>query len=239
MLLGGKDLISIQLVDFKPDDPSSYVTLLASYPCQVGIQVACVCISTACLTYLAVNPTPPLSLLARGTSLHMCGQTEPRRSEVLEGVCCELSSGSVLLSGLPSAQPSASLDLMEKSLNCGGAGGQEGGRDEREKKREREGRGRKGTKGEEKSGSTTVEKSESCSCASGRIATSSVLNTLKHQKKYSIFQRQSGILTARTKMEMLAVSAIRMAGMFETSVRLTEVMKTMTPVGVLFFNDDD
>lgn len=53
-------------------------------------------------------------------------------------------------------------------------------------------------------------------------------------KKYSIFQRQSGILTARTKMEMLAVSVIRMAGMFETSVRLTEVMKTMTPVGVFF-----
>lgn len=74
---------------------------------------------------------------------------------MLEGVCCELSSGSVLLSGLPSAQPSASLDQMEKSLNCGGAGGQEGGRDEREKRR-----GRKGTKGEEKSGSTTVEKSE-------------------------------------------------------------------------------
>lgn len=79
--------------------------------------------------------------------------------------------------------------------------------------------------------------SESCSCASGRIATSSVLNTQKHQKKYSIFQRQSGILTARTKMEMLAVSVIRMAGMFETSMRLTEVMKTMTPV--VFFNDDD
>lgn len=66
---------------------------------------------------------------------------------MLEGVCCELSSGSVLLSGLPSAQPSASLDLMEKSLNCGGAGGQEGGRDEREKKRERErGGGEKGQK---------------------------------------------------------------------------------------------
>lgn len=35
-------------------------------------------------------------------------------------------------------------------------------------------------------------------------------------------------------MEMLAVSVIRMAGMFETSMRLTEVMKTMTPVFVFF-----
>lgn len=58
--------------------------------------------------------------------------------------------------------------------------------DERKKKRETGRRGEeKGQKekGKKKSGSTTMEKSESCSCASGRIATSSALNTHKHQKK--------------------------------------------------------
>lgn len=133
----------------KPDNPS-YVTSLTIYPCQDGIQLACVCISTACHASFAVSPTQPLSLLARGTSHHVCGQTEPWRYKVLERVCCELSSGSLLLSGPQSAQPSASLDLMEKSLNCGGVGGQMESR-MRGRKRERQGGGGgKRTKGEEK-----------------------------------------------------------------------------------------
>ncbi len=91
----------------------------------------------------------------------------------------------MLLSGLQSAQASASLDLMEKSLNCGGAGGREGGRNEREKEKERDmEEGEKRTKGEEKSGSAAMKKSESCSCACGRIATSSVLNTHKQNTAF-------------------------------------------------------
>lgn len=42
------------------------------------------------------------------------------------------------------------------------------------------------------SGTTAMKKSESCSCACGRITTSSVLNTHKHQTKYRIFLRQYG-----------------------------------------------
>lgn len=164
-------------------------------PCQDGIQLVCVCISAACHTSFALGIAQP-----RGTSHRVCGQTEPRRSKVLERVCCELSSGSALLSGPQSAQPPASLDLMEKSLNCGGAGGQRACR-MRGRKRERQGGGgeEKGQKekGKKKSGSTTMEKSESCSCASGRIATSSALNTHKHQEKNTPFSK--GSLACRQK----------------------------------------
>lgn len=48
----------------------------------------------------------------------------------------------------------------------------EGKRDEEE--------GQKMTKGEKKSGSIAMKKSESCSCACGIIATSSVLSRHKH-----------------------------------------------------------
>lgn len=55
----------------------------------------------------------------------MCGQTEPWRSKVLgRGFAVSSPQASALLSS-----PSASLDLMEKSLNCGEAGGL-GGRGE-------------------------------------------------------------------------------------------------------------
>ena len=91
----------------------------------------------------------------------------------------------MLLSGLQCAQHSASMDLMEKSLNCGGES-------ERDRERDWE-EGRKGQKEKKKkSGSTAMKKSESCSCACGRITTSSVLNTHKHQTKYRIFLRQYG-----------------------------------------------
>lgn len=77
----------------------------------------------------------------------MCGQAEPWRSEVLgRGFAVSSPRARHSSLGLRSARPLASQYLMEKSLNCGGAGG---GRDEREKEREREREtGRRGRKGQ-------------------------------------------------------------------------------------------
>lgn len=96
---------------------------------------------------------------------------------------------------------------METSLNCGGAGG---GKEGEGKKDQEE--GEKMTKGEEKSGSTAMKKSESCSCVCGKIATSSVLNTHKHQQ---MFSEKSGklMLMGLMKMKVLAVPAMKTAVM--------------------------
>lgn len=72
------------------------------------------------------------------------------------------------------------------------------------------------TKGEEKSGNTAIIKSESCSCACGKIATSSVLSTTKHQQ---MFAKKSGVL--------MLIGLMKMTGML---MGLTDVIKTQTSV---------